>query len=130
MGKTTVTYKFLDNEKGISPKELDREGNLYNLYSIQSLNIPAGEKMDVRTGILLDVPRTVEVSFEEALHPILGVYVRNSFIYNKSETESLPTELIVSLKNKSDKTFKVKEGMNIAKIRFSPLKNPILQRVQ
>jgi dUTPase len=121
---TVVIYSFNSDKC----RELDRQGNLFNIYSITTQRIPSDEKVDFNTGILLTIPPKVEVSFEDALDPILNTYVRNNYIYNENETD-IQKEIIITIRNQSEKSIQIKEGTNIAKIRFSPLKNPTLKRV-
>lgn len=121
---TTVNYSFTHDKC----KELDKQGNLFNIYSVSTQRIPAGEKCDLSTGILLNIPPNVEVSFEDALDPILNTFVRNKIISNES-VNVIQKEIEITIRNSSEKSIQIREGINIAKLRFSPLKNPTLKRV-
>lgn len=106
--------------------QLDRDGNVYNLYANENMRIKPNEITQISTGISLLVPNDIEVKFLEVLHPIRGVYLVNDSYVSDGNWRNIN----ITLRNKHpSENLNVKEGMKIAQIRIKKLKNPSLERV-
>jgi dUTPase len=118
-----VVIQYQNNS---SLNQLNRDGNLYDLYANANCKLNPGDMSEISTGVSVLVPNDIEVKFYEVLHHLLGVYVINDSFVSDGNWRKLD----ITLKNKHQtESVKIKEGQKIAQIRFGKLKNPTLERV-
>jgi dUTPase len=106
--------------------QLDKDNNVFNLYANENFKIKPNEISEISTGVSILIPNDIEVKFLEILHPIRGVYLINDSFVSDGNWK----QINITLKNKHpSENFIVKEGMKIAQLRITKLKNPVLERV-
>ena len=92
-----------------------------DLYSVESVSIPARSRAAVRTGLAVAIPR----GFYGRVAPRSGLAVRHGLDVLAGVIDSdYRGEIICALMNHGDETFEVEAGMRIAQLIIESIATP------
>ena len=107
------------NDRAKLPKKHNKNDAAYDLFSIEDINIAAGQTSIIHTGICLEIP----VGYYGQIHSRSSIALKGVFATGGVIDSGYRGEIMVITNNISSDAYKVKKGDRVAQIVFHRLEN-------